>query len=161
VCALRPIPQRSAATFFAEGNDPKAFKARSRTADPLREWLQHLSFTIPTLEMNASGFELTISEFSCSDVAILDVKSSYASLSLKADLDGVGVGCKLNVHYRQIAWPHLLTGNVGAALNVSNAGVHAALSGVCGTALQTGVRCCNTLCRRALRRWHAVVDIGR
>ena len=108
--ALKPIPQRSAATFFAEGNDP------------LREWLRHLKFSVPPFTTNASGFELSVSELSCSGVAVLDVKSSYAPLSLKVEFSGAGVGCRLIVHYRQIAWPHLLTGSIGATLNVSNAG---------------------------------------
>ena len=45
--ALKPIPQRSAATFFAEGNDP------------LREWLRHLKFSVLALASVAGSLYTT------------------------------------------------------------------------------------------------------
>jgi hypothetical protein len=111
---LQPVPPalKSTAKFFSGSAD-----------DPLQEWLKHISFTIPDQEIDAKGFDLTLTNFTCNGIVIDDMNSAYAPSSLVVDLTGVGVGCSLSVHVKG-----LLSTTIGAALTVSKAALHASLS---------------------------------
>jgi len=128
MAAFQVLVVVAACIVFVRGHLPFSASPLDSSTDVLRQWLHSLNVSIPEITTNEQGFDIVVSNGSCTNITVDEIQTVRMADGLHIQALGLALGCALEWHVHDRLSIATFGGHGGVLADVASSSLKGVLS---------------------------------